>query len=141
MIHESAPNDPASSPETGLAVGTPPARSAPEHAEHESPREQRRHRMKEILHVLRDEHLMHLTGGADFSDYVPEDAIASGTAEKDLPEAIRARHALERLGPAWIEVGQLRSRRCTPLQTCARDAVLVRAPRTLQTQESTRRAV
>ncbi|HEY5168539.1 MAG TPA: AarF/UbiB family protein [Thermoleophilia bacterium] len=107
----SDPNDSTSSPETGSAAGAPAAKSAPEHAKHESPREQRRHRMKEILHVLRDEHLMHLTGGADFSDYVPEDAIAPGTAEKDLPEAIRVRHALERLGPAWIKVGQLLSTR------------------------------
>jgi len=102
------PNGSASSPKTGSTAGAPAVHGAVKHA---SPRERRRHRMREILHVLRDEHLLHLTGGADFSDYVPEDEIAPGTAEKDLPEAIRVRHALERLGPAWIKAGQLLSTR------------------------------
>jgi ubiquinone biosynthesis protein len=108
MTDVSDSNDSASSPKTSSA-----AEAAAVHgvARRESPRARRRNRMREILRVLRDEHLLHLTGGADFSDYVPEDEIAPDTPEKDLPEAIRVRHALERLGPAWIKAGQLLSTR------------------------------
>ncbi|HET6495014.1 MAG TPA: AarF/UbiB family protein [Thermoleophilia bacterium] len=108
MSDSGIPNDPTSSPETGPAAGAPAAPSAPRH---EAPRKRRRRRMREILHVMHDEHLIHLTGGADFSEYVSEDEMAPDAAEKDLPEPVRVRHALERLGPVWIKVGQLLSTR------------------------------
>ena len=40
-------------------------------ARRESPRQSRRSRMRETLRVLRAEHVLHLTSGADLSDYVP----------------------------------------------------------------------
>jgi len=40
-------------------------------ARRESPRQRRRSRMRGILRVLRAEHVLHLTGGTDLSDYVP----------------------------------------------------------------------
>ena len=53
----------------------------------------RRARFREIAAVLWEERL--------FGEG------ASGAKEKDLPTEIRVRHAIERLGPVFIKVGQL----------------------------------
>jgi ubiquinone biosynthesis protein len=104
-------NDPEDDGATPVAVPTDGATAKPGAPKHESPRRRRWRRMQEILHVMRDEHLLGLIRGADFTDGVPEDLIPPDTAEKDLPEAVRVRHALERLGPAWVKAGQLLSTR------------------------------
>jgi ubiquinone biosynthesis protein len=71
----------------------------------------RRARYREIAKVLWDERVLNAFKGSGLEEHVPPDAVepAPGAAgkEKDLPPAVRIRHALERLGPAFIKIGQI----------------------------------
>ena len=79
-------------------AGTPASRGA-----------RRRARYREIAKVLWDERVLNLVKGGGIEEHAPAEA-AQGEApvrERDLPRAVRIRHALERLGPAFVKLGQL----------------------------------
>jgi ubiquinone biosynthesis protein len=78
----------------------------------------RRARYREIAKVLWEERVLNLMRGSDLEAHAPSpvdgdvhaaEAPASGARvrERDLPRAVRIRHALERLGPAFVKMGQL----------------------------------
>ena len=71
----------------------------------------RRARYREIAKVLWEERVFNLMKGSGLEEHAPEGAVPmeedySGK-EKDLPRAVRIRRALERLGPAFIKMGQI----------------------------------
>lgn len=71
---------------------------------------QRRARYRAIAAVLWEERLLGLFRGVGLEEELPAGMAGeelSGTREKDLPKAIRVRHALERLGPVFVKLGQL----------------------------------
>lgn len=71
----------------------------------------RRARYREIAAVLWDERVLNLMKGGGLEEHAPPEAAhADGepdVKEKDLPRAVRVRRALERLGPAFIKMGQI----------------------------------
>ena len=71
----------------------------------------RRARYREIAKVLWEERVLSAFRGSAFEEHVPTDAVEPAPQpagkEKDLPPAVRIRHALERLGPAFIKIGQI----------------------------------
>ena len=70
----------------------------------------RRTRYREIATVLWEERLFDLFRGIGLQDDLPEGPTEEGTRgikEKDLPLPVRVRHALERLGPVFVKLGQL----------------------------------
>jgi len=70
----------------------------------------RRARYREIAKVLWEERVFNVLRGSGLEEHVPEGAQLEGeesVPEKDLPRAVRIRRALERLGPAFIKVGQI----------------------------------
>jgi ubiquinone biosynthesis protein len=70
----------------------------------------RRTRYREIATVLWEERLFDLFRGIGLQDDLPEGPTEEGTPgikEKDLPLPVRVRHALERLGPVFVKLGQL----------------------------------
>lgn len=73
----------------------------------------RRARVREIAHVLWEERVLNLMRGSDLEDHAPADHTGDGRGdtaqvrERDLPRPVRIRHALERLGPAFVKLGQL----------------------------------
>jgi ubiquinone biosynthesis protein len=70
---------------------------------------QRRARYREIAAVLWEERLFDIFKGAWLQENLPGEPTAEGTPgikEKDLPFPVRVRHALERLGPVFIKLGQ-----------------------------------
>lgn len=71
---------------------------------------QRRTRYREIAAVLWDERLFDLFRGTVLEDDLlggPAVERTPGLKEKDLPLPVRVRHALERLGPVFVKLGQL----------------------------------
>ena len=79
---------------------------------------QRRARYREIAKVLWEERVLNLMRGSDLEEHAPSPVDDDGHAEahgeaatqvreRDLPRAVRIRHALERLGPAFVKMGQL----------------------------------
>jgi ubiquinone biosynthesis protein len=71
----------------------------------------RRARYREIAKVLWEERVFNLMQGSGLEEHVPEGAVPMeddpSVKEKDLPRAVRIRRALERLGPAFIKMGQI----------------------------------
>ena len=71
----------------------------------------RRARIREIAHVLWEERVLNLMRGSDLGEHGPSDQAdgrdAAQVRERDLPRPVRIRHALERLGPAFVKLGQL----------------------------------
>jgi ubiquinone biosynthesis protein len=71
----------------------------------------RRARYREIAKVLWEERVLSAFKGSGLEEHVPQDAVEPAPEpagkEKDLPPAVRIRHALERLGPAFIKMGQI----------------------------------
>jgi len=70
----------------------------------------RRARYREIVAVVWEERLFDLFRGTGLEEHLPAEMVAEdkpGAKETDLPLAVRVRHALERLGPVFIKVGQL----------------------------------
>ncbi len=70
----------------------------------------RRARYREIAVVLWEERLFELFRGIGLEDDLPGGTAVEQTPvtkEKDLPLPVRVRHALERLGPVSIKLGQL----------------------------------
>ena len=70
----------------------------------------RRARYREIAAVLWEERLFDLFRGTGLEDDLPGGTAAEltpGTKEKELPLPVRVRHALERLGPVFVKLGQL----------------------------------
>jgi len=70
----------------------------------------RRTRYREIAAVLWEERLFDLFKGTGLEDDLPGGLTAEqtpGVKEKDLPLPVRVRHALERLGPLFVKLGQL----------------------------------
>jgi ubiquinone biosynthesis protein len=70
----------------------------------------RRARYREIAAVLWEERLFELFRGTGLQDDLPGGPTAEqtpGVKEKDLPLPVRVRHALERLGPVFVKLGQL----------------------------------
>ncbi len=71
----------------------------------------RRARYREIAKVLWDERILSAVRGSGLEEHAPPEAARAGrepaAREKDLPSAVRIRHALERLGPAFIKIGQI----------------------------------
>jgi ubiquinone biosynthesis protein len=71
----------------------------------------RRARYREIAKVLWEERVLSAFKGSAFEAHVPVDVVEPAPApagkEKDLPAGVRIRHALERLGPAFIKIGQI----------------------------------
>ena len=71
----------------------------------------RRARYREIAKVLWEERILSAFKGSGLEEHAPPDAGEPDTLpsskEKDLPSAVRIRHALERLGPAFIKMGQI----------------------------------
>ena len=71
----------------------------------------RRARYREIAAVLWDERVINLFKGSGLDEHAPPQATGRGhdpdIKEKELPRAVRIRHALERLGPAFIKAGQI----------------------------------
>jgi len=70
----------------------------------------RRARYREIAAVLWEEHLFDLFRGIGLENDLPGGTAVEQTPvtkEKDLPLPVRVRHALERLGPVFIKLGQL----------------------------------
>jgi ubiquinone biosynthesis protein len=78
----------------------------------------RRARYREIAKVLWEERVLNLMKGSDLESHAPSpadpDVHATGATaegiqvrERDLPRAVRIRHAFERLGPAFVKMGQL----------------------------------
>jgi ubiquinone biosynthesis protein len=77
---------------------------------HKSRGARRRARTREIVTVAREECLLDLVRGAGFEAHLATETVsqeAPGAKETDLPLAVRVRHALERLGPVFIKIGQL----------------------------------
>lgn len=100
-------------------------------------RGRRWHRYREIAHILWEERVFSLAHGSELEPHAPgpltaDDALvcppddaAGGTGaepareggpakradEKHLPREVRIRHALERLGPAFVKLGQILSSR------------------------------
>jgi ubiquinone biosynthesis protein len=75
-----------------------------------SRRARRRARYRAIAAVVWEERLFDLLRGAGLEEHLPAGTVdeeARGTGEKDQPLAVRVRHALERLGPVFIKIGQL----------------------------------
>ncbi len=71
--------------------------------------EQRRARLREIARIFREERLLDLFRGAGLEEYVAgevPDENANAVEEKRLPVPVRLRHALERLGPVFVKMGQ-----------------------------------
>lgn len=74
----------------------------------------RRARYREIVKVLWEERLLGLFPGSRLEDHLTKSTVREegpGTKEKDLPQAVRIRHAVERLGPVFIKLGQILSTR------------------------------
>ena len=74
----------------------------------------RRARYREIVAVLWEERLFDLFRGVGLEEHLPTGTAGEetpGVKEKDLPTATRLRHALERLGPVFVKIGQLLSTR------------------------------
>ena len=93
---------PAHPPNTDTRVMEP-------HVEH-SKAGRRRVRYREIAVILREERLFDAFRGIGLDEHLPADSDNSrpaGTEEKDLPRSVRIRHALERLGPVYIKIGQM----------------------------------
>ena len=71
----------------------------------------RRARYRQIAQVLWEERILSAFKGSAFEEHIAPDAVQPAPApdgkEKDLPPAVRIRHALERLGPAFIKMGQI----------------------------------
>ena len=71
----------------------------------------RRARIREIAHVLWEERVLNLMKGSDLGEHGPSDQAdgrdTGQVRERDLPRSVRIRHALERLGPAFVKLGQL----------------------------------
>ena len=71
----------------------------------------RRARYREIARVLWEERVLNLMKGGGLEEHAPPEAAAAtdvtDVKEKDLPRAVRIRRALERLGPAFIKMGQI----------------------------------
>jgi len=71
----------------------------------------RRARYREIAKVLWEERVLNLMKGGGLEEHAPPEAARDhgepGVREKDLPRAVRIRRALERLGPAFIKMGQI----------------------------------
>jgi ubiquinone biosynthesis protein len=70
---------------------------------------QRRARYREIAQIVREERLLDLFRGVGLEEHLPAeigDAEPAGVKERDLPTPVRVRHALERLGPVFVKVGQ-----------------------------------
>jgi ubiquinone biosynthesis protein len=81
----------------------PPSRSA-----------RRRARYREIVTVVREERLFDLLRGAGLEEHLSPEVVGKevpSAKEADLPLAVRVRHAVERLGPVFIKIGQLLSTR------------------------------
>ena len=72
---------------------------------------QRRARYREIAAVLWDERVLNLMKGGGLDEHAPAEAQAGGEEpagkERDQPRAVRIRRALERLGPAFMKLGQI----------------------------------
>jgi ubiquinone biosynthesis protein len=69
----------------------------------------RRARYREVARVLWEERLLGFFPGVGLEDHLPATTAREeglSIKEKDLPQAVRIRHALERLGPVFIKVGQ-----------------------------------
>ncbi len=76
----------------------------------------RRARYREIAKVLWEERILSAFKGSGLEEHAPPEAAGAAGPEpsgkeKDLPSAVRIRHALERLGPAFIKMGQILSTR------------------------------
>jgi ubiquinone biosynthesis protein len=85
---------------------------------------QRRARYREIAAVLWEERLLDLFRGTGLQDDLPGGPTAErtpGIKEKDLPLPVRVRHALERLGPVFVKLGQLLSTRGDLLPSALRE--------------------
>lgn len=71
----------------------------------------RRARYREIAKVLWEERILSALKGSGLEEHAPPEAAHGEgeptTREKDLPSAVRIRHAFERLGPAFIKIGQI----------------------------------
>jgi ubiquinone biosynthesis protein len=76
----------------------------------------RRARYREIAKVLWEERVLNLMRGSDLEEHAPSAVPGDGepghvepehVRERDLPRSVRIRHALERLGPAFVKMGQL----------------------------------
>lgn len=72
----------------------------------------RRARVREIARVLWEERVLNIMKGSELDEHAPAAADGGETAgaevrERDLPRSVRIRHALERLGPAFVKMGQL----------------------------------
>jgi len=81
-----------------------------------SRRSRRWHRYREIARVLWDERLFTVIRGSELEEHAPGPVAEQPAAARDeegrhAPRAVRIRHALERLGPAFIKLGQLLSTR------------------------------
>ena len=71
--------------------------------------EMRRARLGEIARVFHEERLLDLFRGAGFEENLPTeepDGSPLADEEKRLPVPVRLRHALERLGPVFVKMGQ-----------------------------------
>ena len=84
---------------------------------------QRRARYREIAAVLWDERVLNLMKGGGLEEHAPAEAQSGGEEsagedepagkeapagkERDQPRAVRIRRALERLGPAFMKLGQI----------------------------------
>lgn len=84
----------------------------------QSHRGRRAHRYREIAHILWDErvfNVLHASGLAHLAPgHVPHEDEAAAAARKDGGEdayEVRVRRALERMGPAFIKMGQILSTR------------------------------
>jgi ubiquinone biosynthesis protein len=77
----------------------------------------RRARYREIAKILWEERVLNLMKGSDLDGHAPPEpsgdghggaaAPDDGVRERDLPRSVRIRHALERLGPTFVKMGQL----------------------------------
>jgi ubiquinone biosynthesis protein len=75
---------------------------------------QRRARYREIAKVVWEERLFEVFRGTGLEEHLPANIADEGrpaVKEADLPLSVRVRHALERLGPVAIKLGQLLSTR------------------------------
>ena len=85
---------------------------------------QRRARYREIAAVLWQERLFDLFTGTGLEDDLPGGPAVErtpGIKEKDLPLPVHVRHALERLGPVFVKLGQLLATRGDLLPSALRD--------------------
>lgn len=70
----------------------------------------RRARYREIAKIKWEERLLDLLKGIGLEEQLPPEVAATeqpSARETDLPLPVRVRHALERLGPVFIKLGQL----------------------------------